>query len=206
MQKQHYGMPASGAGAPPSYQQQPANNNPWQAEKGQSSLPGQMPYDQNAPGQPYGYQPQHGGVPSYAPQQQQQPYYQPQQQQQPAYYNAPQQDQSYAVPPQGMYPPSSPSGMHSEKFKPTSGFPDVWATLLFLANLLGFLVFAGLKAIPAYVRVIQEKTEDDTQPLTSGESEAWRFVGYSVALSVVIAAVLTTIMSIFMRKYTLSLN
>ncbi|KAI8821083.1 plasma-membrane choline transporter-domain-containing protein [Fimicolochytrium jonesii] len=107
-------------------------------------------YGQGPP--PPGYPPQnsyqpHGG---YAPQQPYpqgppQPQYQPNPyaapSQTPYAYNPNQQQYSNYPPPQQGPPPPQDSG---EKFKPTSAYKDVWATLLFLATLAAFGVCAAV--------------------------------------------------------------
>lgn len=145
------------------------------------------PYGADAPvDRPYGYAPQN------APQKPL--YYQPQQQQQQQQYGMP----MHANNDDGPYPPA-PAPQYTEKFQPVQGFPDVWATILFLANLVGFCAYAGLSAIPQFALVMRQ---DQRADMSLQQMQNWHAVGYSIALAVGIASIFAFLMSLFMRKFT----
>lgn len=160
--------------------------------------------------EPYGQQPPSYQTPVYPVQPEKQQYHQQPQSSyggpppagagygyQPHYTPASDSPQQYSQP--SSYPPTSPNGptpagVHPEKFKPVEGRPDVWATLLFLGNFFGYVIFMGFKAVPAYKDLMNKR---QTSP---EDTENYELLGKGVAIAAAVSLVLVSIFNIFMRK------
>lgn len=99
---------------------------------------------------------------------------------------------------------AAPAG--EERFQPTRGVPDMWATILYLLNMIAFVVVAA-NNIPVAVRTWRDNANGTSGGGSGGVQmspitrEAWVKVGYSAAVATGVAIVLCMLTTVIMRKF-----
>ena len=155
-----------------------------------SNQPQSGPYANSQVYPEYGQQPPQYG---YA----QQPQYgQPTQQQYSQY--PPQPQQPYYQPPPPVPPPIQSS---SEKFSTNRKYKDVWAAILFVVFLLGFLACVAVGFLALKTEVLDKPQQPSNEPKTSLDSLKPADFGILFGGSAVFGAVLSLVYFIMLQKY-----